>query len=327
MSAAAPAKLVTKKVTPAKSGQSKPTTKKHAIKAAPSNSGNISDRALLVALSVSKWNFRQTDKTVTKEVADLHQAEQIMGRYRKNLVNSKDMLPVTSAVHKLRDFHWTRTLPWDDAGYRVISSAGYLDYLKGYNELKAEVDKGCEQIFELFGDIKADAKTRLGTLFNPADYPTMEELKAKYGVSLSIRPVPSGKDFRVELGSDETAIIRKAIEDEAKKTTEAAMREVGNRIKEVVSKAVERLKAYNVTTDGKVENAFRDSIIANIIETLDILPSINITGDKQVVAFASEIRAELTKFSPVVLRDDSGIRKAVITKADDILNRMNEYFA
>ena len=89
---------------------------------------------------------------------------------------------------------------------------------------------------------------------------------------------------------------------------------------------IEGLKAYQPSRDGaRVQNAFRDSLVDNITDLLDVVPVLNVIGDPVITTFADEIRQKLTANSPEVLRDDAKIRKAVLVQAEDILAKMANY--
>jgi hypothetical protein len=119
--------------------------------------------------------------------------------------------------------------------------------------------------------------------------------------------------------------IKDSIEAESKATIEAAMKDVYARLHEVISHAAERLRAYKVTSDDKVEGRFRDSLITNIIELLDVVPALNLTDDPKLRQFATTIRKEITAYAPEVLRDDERIRTQVASKAEEILKKMEAY--
>ena len=53
---------------------------------------NLSDRALLVQLSISQWTARKFDKKVTNDVANTHGVASSAGRYNKALLPMNDLL-------------------------------------------------------------------------------------------------------------------------------------------------------------------------------------------------------------------------------------------
>lgn len=286
---------------------------------------SIASKAMLVRLSVSRWHPHATDHKVGEEVATQHNSDVTMGKYRKRLLPKEVFDPLRAVENRLRREHEFLTLPWMDGGQRILSQMGYMKYVETMNTLKADFDKEWRAFIPQYEAHKAAAKARMNSLFNEADYPPVSELMHKFGVKIRVEPIHSGSDFRVDIGDTETARIRQEIEEDVKATIDEAIKSVWSRLQKVVLHASERLKAYNVNADGKVENTFRESLVTNIIELLEVIPALNITGDPNITKFATDIKAGLTLHSATVLKDDEKIRKTVADTADDILKKMEAF--
>jgi hypothetical protein len=285
----------------------------------------LSDRAMLVGLTVRRWHPHATDKKVSDEVATAHNSDASMGKYRKRLLPKEALFSLATVVNELRNTHYFLTLPWSDDGRRVLNGVGYFDYNKKMMALKAKYLAEYAKFKPLYPGYVEAAKQRLNGLFNPDEYPAVDELDSKFGVDINIWPMPSGVDFRVDLGTAETARIRKEIEANTKDTIEAAMKHVWGRLREVVQHASSRLKEYNVTAEGKTEHSFRDSLVTNIQELLDVIPSLNVTDNAELSAFAAQVKKEIASIAPDTLRSDAKVRGTVVSKADEILKKMEAY--
>jgi hypothetical protein len=227
----------------------------------------------------------------------------------------------------MRAEHYKRTLPWRDGGDRVLSTVGYFDYSQTMRQKTSDIERAQEEFFANYQMFVDDARVRLNGLFNAADYPSVAKIREKFSVTITTFPMPTANDFRVNLGDVETAKIRAEIEAQADSMLARAMSDVWARLRKVVGKMAESLKAYGMTTSGKVENAFRDTLVTNITDLLTILPSLNITNDADITAFASEIEASLTKYSPDQLRESEIVRADVATRADEIFSKMAAFVA
>jgi hypothetical protein len=287
---------------------------------------SIGKKAMLVRLTVHRWTPSTVDRQATEEVARNHGSDLHMGRYQKELVDRKALAEINSITNEIRAAHWFWTLPWIDGGQRLLSSAGYFEYNKEILALRDKFDTAKNAFLDKYVDHIKDAKKRLGTLFIEGEYPTRQELENRYGIEVAVDPVPDHADFRVDLGNEETDRIKGDIMARAQSTLDKAMKDVWTRLHDVVAKASERLKAYTVTDSG-VENGFRDSLITNIVELLDILPALNVTDSTELATFAATIRHSITSNNAQVLRDDSTLRKQVAAQADDILAKMQGYLA
>jgi hypothetical protein len=288
---------------------------------------NLSERAMLVNLSISQWTAVKNDKRVTREIAQQHASEEKMGRYNKSLVAKTALETLNTLAGEMRAEHYKRTLPWRDGGDRVLSTVGYFDYSQTMRQKTSDIERAQEEFFANYQMFVDDARVRLNGLFNSADYPTVAKIREKFSVTITTFPMPTANDFRVNLGDIETAKIRAEIEAQADSMLARAMSDVWARLRKVVGKMAESLKAYGMTTSGKVENAFRDTLVTNITDLLSILPSLNITNDANITAFASEIEASLTKYSPDQLRESEIVRADVATRADEIFSKMAAFVA
>ncbi len=58
---------------------------------------NLSDRALLVQLSISQWTARKYDKRVTQQALTMNYASSDAGRFNKSLLPANDYLDMVHA--------------------------------------------------------------------------------------------------------------------------------------------------------------------------------------------------------------------------------------
>jgi hypothetical protein len=103
------------------------------------------------------------------------------------------------------------------------------------------------------------------------------------------------------------------------------MRDVWGRMRDVVGKMAERLRAYDPNNASAAP--FRDSLVSNITELLEVVPSLNLTGDAAVTDFAARIRQDLTGFDAQALRDNMFTREDVAQRAESIYNQMAAFIS
>jgi hypothetical protein len=70
----------------------------------------LSERAMLVSLSVSIWSARKHDVRISDKVAAEHGADRSMGRYAKHLIPRDLLSAVNTANNALREHHNLNTL-------------------------------------------------------------------------------------------------------------------------------------------------------------------------------------------------------------------------
>lgn len=289
------------------------------------STSTLGDRAMLVSLTIRQWTASKHDKTASKEVSDNHGSDVTMGRYHKSLIAKDALESVKKQAGSARTDFYRRTLPWRDDGWRILSSLGYMECLDSMRNIKGEFDSHLSHFYTAYPRYVDDARGRLNGLWSADDYPSVDLIRKKFEFTLAFQPLPSATDFRVNLGDTETARIRRDIEEQTRGVLENAVKEVWTRLHDVTSRMSERLKAFNRTPDGKMEGVFRDSLVTNVSDLLDILPSLNITSDPQLASIADDMRRNLLSYSAEELREQDTARKRVADSADRIIAAMGDY--
>jgi hypothetical protein len=224
----------------------------------------LSERAMLVALSVSIWSARKHDARISDKVAADHGADRSMGRYAKHLIPRELLAAVNAANTALRDHHNLNTLAWGDDGTRILPAANYLGYQEQHQKLEDAFGRAVRDFVSSYPDYVETARKALNGLFDPRDYPDPARISEKFGVRRCFMPVAQPDDFRVRLGDAHVAHIRAEVEARNAELIDNANRDLWQRVHEVTSRLVERLSAFQVDpVNGSRIHPFRDSLIEN----------------------------------------------------------------
>lgn len=286
--------------------------------------GDVAARTMLVSLDISQWGGSKLDRKVTQEVADQHQTSASDGKYIKQLISGSLIEKIHAIVSAARKEHWERTLPWFDDGFRILSAAGYLEYRKSMAKYAEDFETAVHDFINAYDEQLEGAKKRLGGLFDEKDYPQAEAVNEKFTFRHAFRPLPQRNDFRVSMGNAELEAIRESIEQNSQDAIKGAMFEVARRIGFFANHMNERLTAYSKDAKGKVSNPFRDTLVTNVRELVDLLPSLNITNDPRIEDIRVEL-AEMSKNDPATLRENETLRTDIAAKAKAIKDKMADF--
>jgi hypothetical protein len=278
---------------------------------------SITERAMLVNLSISYWTGKASDDSVTDELTKSHETDRDVHDYRKRLVKAEAIGKFKAVRSRARAYHFDKTSPWIDGGTRILAAPLYFDYTKAMHEFKAEYETQVQQFLANYGKLKGEARKRLGTLFKDADYPTPEGLRRKFGWEMRVWAIPTGDDWRVDLGDKSAAEMQKQIEAQVKEAMALATKDLWKRLHVVVEALALKMKDADPT--------FRDSIIGNIKELVGLLPLMNVTDDPKLEAMRKKVEVELSSLNPDELREDPKARKKTADAADAILKTMAGY--
>lgn len=274
---------------------------------------NLNSKAMIVTLNVSCWTARKQDKKVSAEVDAAHNARD-GGRYNKLLVDKSHLDPLTSFASSIRQYHYKMTLPWMDNGGRLLPSKLFLEYQQEINNLKDGYSRLVDAFLaEYDPKLIQDARQRLGTMYDPEDYPPASKLRDKFGVEIDIMPVPNAADFRVDVADSEVRRIQAEITQRVEQRQREAMRDAWGRVRETVTTIHTRLSA-----DKPV---IRESLIENAIELSRILPSLNVADDPNMAAVTQDIVNNLL-VNTWTLRNSRAARQKVAQEAQNILSKI-----
>jgi hypothetical protein len=279
---------------------------------------SLSERTVLARLSTGVWSGKLHDAVVTEEVREKHKAEKGAGTYTKQIISQKYLGIVGKAGSRAAATHRTLTLPWEDGGTRILSTNCYMSYTDAMRRERLAFASAVDQFMSVFDEAKAEAKARLKDMFDEDDYPDERGARAKFSFDVEISKVPVAGDFRAELSDESVASIVKDIERRTNDRLNRAVNDSFERVKDVVEKMVERLKAD--------DNKFRDSLVWNVKETAELLPLLNITNDQRITQLSDRMLSELIE-QPEILRADTNARKQTARSAEDILRKVKQYMA
>ena len=286
----------------------------------------LSERAMLVSLSVSIWSARKHDVRISDKVAAEHGADRSMGRYAKHLI-PRDLLAAVNAAHTaLRDHHNLNTLAWGDDGTRILPAANYLGYQAQQQPLEDAFGRAVRDFVGVLPGLCRDRPHGAERAVRPEGLSGAGHIARKFAVRRHFLPVAQADDFRVRLGDAQVVRIRAEIEARNADLVATATRDLFQRVQAVTSRLVERLSAFEVDpVAGTRLHPFRDSLIENVRALLEIMPRLNITGDARIEQVRQDLAERVARHDPETLRTDPALRAEVVDAASGILARMEGY--
>lgn len=289
---------------------------------------DISTRAMLARLTISQWTARKYDRKASDTVAREYDAARDAGRYNKALIASDALAAIQRIVNAARAWHYAHTLPWADEGARLLSAAAYFDYTTALSAYRDDFEVAVGRFADAYPTLVDEARSRLGKLFNEADYPQADGIDRRFGFEIALLPVPSSGDFRVDLAAHEVERVREEIEARNAAAVDTAMRDVWTRVYDAVEHMHERLSAYTPTdtrSGARAGGVFRDSLVDNLRDLVGVLPMLNVTNDASLGAMTKRLERSLCAHDAETLRIDERKRGGVAEEAARILSEMRAY--
>jgi len=286
----------------------------------------VRNSAMLADITISVWSGTRLDKRVTEQVRVGNNAVGKAGRYTKNLFAGCDekLKAVQGAYHAARTLHYESTLPWShnqrQSGPRLLSNIMFLDYIKNMTRLKKQAEALLETFLGAYPTLTVLAQANLGTLANPDDYPTVDEIRSAFDLDFEFTPIPQGSMFK---GLPDNALrgLGKALEGRQARAAAAAQAAMWDRVKAAIGALVDRL-----TLDGSNEvKTFKSTTVENVRALITLLPGFNVTNDRRVSTTIDDIHLMLAGVDADSIRREDRTREHVLRQASEIADRLRNW--
>lgn len=295
------------------------------------NSISIASSAMLVELSISSWTARKLDKKVSAEVDNAKNTKVSTVNVNKNLMAGTGVLEsILKYASGARTWHLSQTLPWSDNGSRLIPMSNFITYKEQLNVLENNYMALVDKFIDSYPNLVIAAAFQLGDLFDRAEYPEVHTLRNRFKFSYNFFPVPTAGDFRIDINEEAKAEIIANCDSAYQERLNNAMRDAWARLHDCLTRMSDRLQYDEVPSDDPLTHGtvlkpriFRDSLMDNATELINMLKHLNITQDPKLELARAELEATIKGYDVSDLRESFTAREAVKQKVDLILAKFN----
>ena len=281
-----------------------------------SNNTSNTINACICELNISVWTARKHDKTASREVKrDKGAYSDDAARVNKNLMaGMANLKKVTDFVASTRSNFYTMTLPWSDSGQRLIPMAQFFELKKWINTQEIEFNSIVSEFLQEYPTLISAQAFQLGALFNRNEYPSVDEIRHKFGFRVGFLPLPQAGDFRV----DATTEVINEMQAQYTSMLDTRIQQVNEDLWERLHSTIKHMAdRMGVSADGK-KNIFRDSMVDNAVDLCDLLKRLNITNDQKLEKARASLESALLGVDATELRKE-GAREEMAIKLDSIL--------
>lgn len=269
-------------------------------------------RETMAAVRVSiRWFGTRKSLTVEQKT----EAAEPFGAEAKFLSAGKKLLDishpafkaVTAVRGKVIGYWKSMSLPYPEPGVRLIRQDRIEDFTAKMQEFLDELAEAVQSLDRRYSELKATARQRLGSLYNPSDYPS--SLVGLFGIEFdfpSVEPPSYLQSLNPELYEQECQRVQARFDEAVKLAEEAFVAELAK----LVSHLTERLSGE---ADGK-PRIFRDSAVENLTEFFGRFRQLNVRSSEQLDNLVADAQRVIRGIEPQALRDDAGLRQHVATE-------------
>jgi len=269
-------------------------------------------RTTMAAVRVS-LSWLGTRKTLTPE--QKAEAAEPFGTDARYLSAGKRLLDishpsfkaVTAVKNKVISYWKSMSLPYPEPGIRLIRQDRIDDFAAKMREFQEELAETVESLDQCYGELKAAARQRLGSLFNAGDYP--ESLQGMFSVEFDF-PSVEAADYLQQLNpalyEQECQRVQSRFDEAVCLAEEAFTTELAK----LVSHLTERLAGG----DDNRPKVFRDSAVKNLTEFFGRFRELNIRSNEQLDQLVAQAQRVIRGVEPKDLRDNAELRQHVATE-------------
>ena len=238
-------------------------------------------------------------------------AEQTVGtdtvKVSKEILDSKELQAITAFDSKTRVKLLTYCLPsYIDDGYYFLPISLIEEVNSFLTNRQRDREGMVEMFLSIYRQLQSEDKIRLGPLYRETDYPGEDAVRQAFTWTvryISFSVPGSLREISVSLFEQEKVKQERMWEDAASEVRQALREAMAG----LVAHAIEKL---SYKSDGKPQ-VFRDSMVQNMSEFLDLFAARNLTNDADLAALVGQARQLMAGVDPSTLRSNLGARERI----------------
>ena len=286
---------------------------------------SISSSAVLVSLNLSVWPAAKLDREVTDAVNSNANANINAGKFMKDLFAGTSLRKdIEKYAAHCRVKHLRMTLPWADKGERLLPTSMFLDYKSFINEAELKFNMLCDNFFIAYPQLLNDAPLHLGKLYKSEDYPSLDDVRGRFGFRYVISPLPEAGDFRLDVANEELEELKHKYAADYDLRLAEAMREPWERLHSTLTAMSEKLTDKPSSgDDDKPKKRYHETLVTNATDLCSLLTKLNITGDPKLEEARKQLELTMLGADIEAIKESPAIRESMKSKVDAILEKFD----
>ena len=288
---------------------------------------SLASSAVLVSVDISVWSATKQDQGISDEVTTAKNADKSAGRYVKNLLANH---PKHKAVVNYRQtiYNWLqrRTYKWNQS-QNLLPSVDVPKFKQEYHEHEIAFHGLVDSLTSDYDSIVSDMAFKQGTMFNRDDYPTKEQVHAKFSLNLYVSEVPMN-DFRCGIANDIADDLFNTYKKQAHGIIESIAQEQSERMVEVMESISHCCGVDESEVNGEVRTKRRkiyDTTIQKALEMCESFKRFNLKNDSGLEQARASLEEVLRGVKAEDIRDSDAVRHHVKEGIDDILSKFGSF--
>lgn len=296
---------------------------------------DVSKLGVLVSYNATVFPATMGSAKATAAISETYNADEasVMGSIRK--LRKADQGTVTKISGKARTYYYKVTREWSH-GQRFCPLDEIAELQKNMAQWQSDFEDAVNALAKRYDEIQELARKSLrAELFAEIDWPSKREFRERYSFTFTVERLGSIESDPWLSGLDKAA--NEALNREIAKVRQERVQYGDAKLVERIAAAMQRIvdkcdpKGYRAGKDDVDEDRigkdkiFRDTLTGNVRELCDLLPKLNISGNKVI---ADACKAMLEHIAPItsdIVRDDPEVKSRMRGKAKEVLDSLKAF--
>jgi hypothetical protein len=214
---------------------------------------------------------------------------------------------LTSVRTRITSYWRGISLPYVEQGIRLIRQSDIEAFIHTMEGFRGELAGAETDLAAVYDEVKADARRRLGRLYNPEDYPAA--VRGLFGVQWDFPSVePPSYLMRVapEVYQEERRRVAARFDEAVRLAEQAFATEFGRLLSHLTNRLAEG--------DNGERRIFRDSAVSNLTAFFERFGHLNLRSSPELDVLVEQARRLVQGVAPQDLRDDGSLRQHIATE-------------
>jgi hypothetical protein len=284
----------------------------------------LADKVILVKLTQRRAALTRTSKNLSEAIQQQFNDSSLKAMYRLFQDKSSPVRKLMSQHNEVYQYHKKETLPYVDAGPRMLPSTLYFEFGQELRHRIAVVDKSLAAITPIYDQLVANDimyRTSGGQSSVTVDeYPDVATFAQSVSSDIRFTPMPNKRHFLFDLSEED----EKAFDDAEQQALQMANEDVINRMLAPLTALTKRLGEYK----GEKGERFHTSLMENILDGCK-------TARKLAIDPSDELLKEITGLEDIaarylgaveIIKASPDAREQARKRLEEATERMSAYF-
>jgi hypothetical protein len=246
----------------------------------------LSDKVVLVKLTIRRAALTKRDAVLTANLQAQEKDNSLT--VLTKLFKDKDSAinQIMSKYGEVYQYHKKHTLPYVDAGPRILPNDMYMEYTQEMKHRIAQVDNLLDTYMPMYDQLVLDDvmyrnSGHAAGRANVSEYPNAEDFRLSMSAELRFQPMPDASHFLFDLSDEDVASFKRAEEEAA----QAANADTVQRMLKPIQALVTKLGEYQ----GLKGERFHNSLVENVIDGCTLARKLAINPTPELLADITEL--------------------------------------